>query len=108
MQGWATWANLVTLVRLALIPASVLAIAFDDFNLATVLFVIIQSGHATRGPAGSRLRRDICRHRHRRLCPGGLHQPLPKLADPTRLCAIYVGLQSPKRSDLTRFPPWAS
>ncbi len=41
MQGWATWANLVTLVRLALIPASVLAIAFDDFNLATVLFVII-------------------------------------------------------------------
>ena len=41
MHGWATWANLVTLLRFALIPASVFAIAFDDFDLAAVLFVII-------------------------------------------------------------------
>lgn len=38
---WITWANLATALRLALIPATVLAISFADWGLAAVLFTIV-------------------------------------------------------------------
>lgn len=40
MTDWFTWANLVTALRLALIPATCLAIVNADWLLATVLFTI--------------------------------------------------------------------
>ena len=38
---WFTWANLVTGLRLALIPATYLSIVFGDWALAAVLFTIV-------------------------------------------------------------------
>ena len=38
---WLTWANLVTSLRLALIPATYLSITFSDWALAAVLFTIV-------------------------------------------------------------------
>ena len=38
---WLTWANLVTSLRLALIPATVFSISFNDWGLAAILFTIV-------------------------------------------------------------------
>ena len=51
---WYTWANLVTGLRLTLIPATYLAISFADWGLAAALFTIVVASDVVDGKLARR------------------------------------------------------
>ena len=53
-SSWATWANLLTTLRLTLIPATFLAISYSDWWLAAVLFTIAAVSDAYDGKLARR------------------------------------------------------